>query len=117
MATDRRKVSIPTPIGDWSHPWPNVFELARSMPTDKWTLVGGLMVQAHSLAHGVTVTRPTNDVDVLLHVEIDTAAAEQAHESITGLGYRLREPVDARRKEGKPSLSLRACISARDRAD
>ncbi len=86
------------PPGGWLHPWPNVFELAREMATDKWTLVGGLMVQAHALAHGVTLTRPTDDVDVLLHIEIDTTAAVQADEHITALGYQLREPADPRRK-------------------
>jgi len=36
----------------------------------------------------------TDDVDVLLHIEIDTTAVAQANEHITALGYQLREPAD-----------------------
>ena len=50
MTLERRRVPLSPPPGGWLHPWPNVFELARVMATDKWTLVGGLMVQAHALA-------------------------------------------------------------------
>lgn len=56
------------------------------------------MVQAHALAHGIAVTRPTDDVDVLLPVEIDANAAARADQHITGLGYALRAPADPRRK-------------------
>lgn len=98
MTVGRRRIPLSTPPGGWMHPWPNVFELAQVLPTDTWTLVGGLMVQAHALAHGIAVTRPTDDVDVLLHVEIDATAAAKAHEHITMLGYALRAPADPRRK-------------------
>lgn len=98
MTADRRRVVLPMPTGGWMHPWPNAFELARVLPTSKWTLVGGVMVQAHALAHGLRVARPTDDLDLLLHVEVDEAVASEAHEQITHLGYQLREPADPRRR-------------------
>jgi len=61
----------------WQRPWPSLFELAGALPGDKWTLVGGLMAQAHALAHGITVIRPTDDLDVLLHIEVLTVVASE----------------------------------------
>jgi hypothetical protein len=57
------------PAGGWAAPWPDVAELAAAVPSDAWTLIGGLMVQLHAVAAGLPVVRPTNDVDVLLHLE------------------------------------------------
>ncbi|MDQ1739404.1 MAG: hypothetical protein QOE53_1056, partial [Pseudonocardiales bacterium] len=37
------------------------------LSSERWSLVGGLMVQAHALAHGIDIVRPTNDLDMLLH--------------------------------------------------
>lgn len=99
MTDERRRVQLATPPGGWTHPWPNVLELAHAFPTNNWTLVGGVMVQAHALAHGIPVTRPTDDIDVLLHIEINTTVAAEAHTRITNLGYMLREPTDIRRKD------------------
>lgn len=99
MTDERRRVQLAMPPGGWSHPWSNVLELASAFPTDNWTLVGGVMVQAHELAHGIPVTRPTDDIDVLLHIEINTTVAAEAHTRITNLGYKLREPADPRRKD------------------
>lgn len=91
---DRRRVELATPRHGWDHPWPNLFELANSFDTSKWTLVGGLMVQAHAIGHDITVTRPTADLDVLLHVEVETAVASEAHEKLTRLAYKLQEPFE-----------------------
>ncbi len=63
----------------WTRPWPNVFELASALPGDAWTLIGGLMVQAHARAHGITVIRPTEDLDVLLDVEVIAGVASDTH--------------------------------------
>lgn len=97
MSGERRRVALGAPLQGWTHPWPNLFELARVLPSDRWTLVGGVMVQGHALAHGVPITRPTDDLDVLLHIEINTSVTEEAHRQITQLGYKLREPDDARK--------------------
>ena len=77
----------------WDRPWPNLFELADALPGDKWTLVGGLMVQAHALAHRTAVIRPTDDLDVLLHIEVITGVASDTHTALTKLGYDLLKPM------------------------
>lgn len=98
MTDVARTATLPTPAGGWFHPWPNVFELAAHLPTDEWTLVGGLMVQAHALAHAMDVVRPTEDLDVLLHIEISAAVVTRADRAMARLGYSLQEPADARRQ-------------------
>lgn len=95
MTDERRRVRLAIPTRGWMHPWPNAFELARVLPTTKWTLIGGVMVQAHALAHGISAVRPTDDLDLLLHIEVDETVAGEAHERITRLGYALRGPSDA----------------------
>jgi hypothetical protein len=42
------------------------------------------------------VVRPTNDVDVLLHVETGRGRAPQLATALEGLGYRLRPSIDPR---------------------
>jgi hypothetical protein len=43
-----------------------LFEVAQGSHRDLWVLVGGLMVQAHAMLAGVTPTRATTDVDLML---------------------------------------------------
>ncbi|MGY2065633.1 hypothetical protein [Blastococcus sp. SYSU DS0619] len=86
----------PTPAGGWAPPWPDVAELAGAVPADAWTLIGGLMVQLHGAVAGVPVVRPTNDVDVLLHVETGSGRPAQVARSLEELGYRLAPSVDPR---------------------
>jgi len=88
-----RRVEVPTPSHGWEYPWPNAFEVAAVFRTDRWTLVGGLMVQAHALAHGINVIRPTNDLDMLLHIEMIAGVAGEANARLQDLGYRLRVPL------------------------
>ena len=45
--------------------WQTVIELAKSGVASEWTLVGGLMVQAHAIAHGIAAVGPTDDLDLL----------------------------------------------------
>ncbi len=54
------------------------------------------MVQLHAIAAGLPVVRPTNDVDVLLHVETARGRASQVASALEELGYRLRPSIDAR---------------------
>lgn len=63
----------PAPPGGWGRPWPQCVELARALPSSQWTLVGGLMVQLHSAVAGLAVSRPTADVDIVLHIESGAA--------------------------------------------
>ena len=56
-------------------------ELAEAVPADAWTLIGGLMVQLHGAVAGLPVVRPTNDVDVLLHVQTGSGRPAQVARS------------------------------------
>ncbi|KGH45665.1 hypothetical protein IN07_16365 [Modestobacter caceresii] len=86
----------PTPTGGWVRPWPDVAELAAAVPAEAWTLIGGLMVQLHAVVAGLPIVRPTNDVDVLLHVETGRGRAAQVAAALEGLGYQLRPSLDPR---------------------
>ncbi|MCF6508724.1 hypothetical protein E9549_15110 [Blastococcus sp. MG754426] len=86
----------PTPAGGWARPWPDVAELAEVVPADAWTLIGGLMVQLHAAVAGLPVVRPTDDVDVLLHVENGRGRPAQVARSLGELGYRLAPSMDPR---------------------
>jgi hypothetical protein len=95
---ESRTLVIPRPLGGWFHPWPNVFELATALPVERWTLVGGLMVQAHALARGIASARLTEDIDVLLKIELSTSVITAADRVIARLGYALQDPADERRR-------------------
>lgn len=86
----------PTPPGGWLRPWPDVAELAAAVPATAWTLIGGLMVQLHGAVAGLPVVRPTDDVDVLLHVETGQGRAAEVARALEGLDYRLRPGLDPR---------------------
>ncbi len=117
MTDNVRTAILPTPSAGWFHPWPNVFELAGVMPTSEWTLVGGLMAQAHALVNGIEVVRPTEDLDVLLHIEISAAVVSRADQAIAQLGYSLQEPVDARRKSSPHYRYIRSSALGVEKID
>lgn len=66
------------------------------VPPSTWTLIGGLMVQLHGVAAGLPVVRPTNDVDVLLHVESGQGRAAEVIRGLEQLGYQLAPSIDPR---------------------
>ena len=86
----------PTPAGGWARPWPDVAELAAAVPVSAWTLIGGLMVQLHGVAAGLLVVRPTNDVDILLHIETGRGRTAQVARGLEELGYELAPGIDPR---------------------
>lgn len=93
---ERPSIDITAATGGWPDPWPNVAEIATALPTDRWTLVGGLMTQLHSIHHGLGIVRPTNDVDIVLHIETSRGVAAEAVNALRSLGYDLRSAVDPR---------------------
>jgi len=93
---ERPTIDIAAAAGGWPHPWPNVAEIAAVLPTDKWTLVGGLMTQLHSIHHGLGIVRPTNDVDIVLHIETSRGVVAETASALRSLGYELRSAVDPR---------------------
>jgi hypothetical protein len=73
-----------------------VAEIERVFAHEKWTLVGGLMAQLHCIQKGLDVIRPTNDVDIVLHVETTRGVAAAAAAALESLGYELSVPTDPR---------------------
>ncbi len=95
---DRPTIVVPTPPGGWGAPWPNVAEIATVLPHTRWTLVGGLMTQLHTVHHGLDVVRPTNDVDIVLHLETTRGLASDAAKALEDLGYRMLTSIDPRQR-------------------
>jgi hypothetical protein len=84
---DRPIIDVASPPGGWGAPWPNVAEIEAVLPHVKWTLVGGLMAQLHGVHHGIDALRPTNDVDIVLHVETTRGVAGEI-----ATGGRVKDP-------------------------
>lgn len=95
---EREQVSVASPVGGWPPPWPSVAEVASALSSEHWTLVGGLMVQMHALRHGVDAVRPTNDIDILVHVETGSGRPAKVAAALASLGYELQPSIDARRR-------------------
>lgn len=93
---DRTTIDVVTPPGGWGAPWPNVAEMEAVLPHDKWTLVGGLMAQLHGIHAGIDAVRPTNDVDIVLHVETTRGVALETAQALESLGYELVPSIDQR---------------------
>lgn len=72
-SVERPEWTVQAPVGGWATPWPQAAELANAIPSDQWTLIGGLMVQLHAAKAGVPLNRPTLDVDIVLHIETGAA--------------------------------------------
>lgn len=94
--TERPVIDVPGPPGGWGAPWPNVAEIEAVLPYDRWSLVGGLMTQLHGIHRGVDTLRPTNDVDIVLHIETTHGVAAQTATALESLGYRLSPSIDDR---------------------
>ncbi|MFE1592032.1 hypothetical protein [Nocardia sp. NPDC058705] len=82
--------------GGWPQPWPSVAELAQALPSGSWTLVGGLMTQLHTIHRGLGIVRPTNDVDIVLHIETTRGVPSATASVLEALGYRLQPSIDPR---------------------
>ncbi|WP_347108477.1 hypothetical protein AAHB33_16555 [Paenarthrobacter sp. S56] len=53
------------------------------------------MVQLHSAMAGLTVIRPTVDVDIVLHLEVPSTTVPQVQGVLNALGYSLRTSIDS----------------------
>lgn len=96
MSTERPTIEIAAAPGEWPAPWPSVAELVDALPPETWTLVGGLMTQLHSIHHGLGVVRPTNDVDIVLHIETQRGVPSKVAAALEALGYRFQPSIDPR---------------------
>lgn len=100
MSEGRSVLDVRAAAGGWPHPWPNVAELASVLPADQWTLIGGLMTQLHSVHAGIGVVRPTNDVDIALHIETVRGAPSATALALESIGYRFEPAFDPRENSG-----------------
>lgn len=78
--------------------WRTVIELAEAGISERWTLVGGLMVAAHARRAGVIMRRPTDDVDALVDYATDRSSLADARAALAGTGSSSAEtsstPID-----------------------
>ena len=54
------------------------------------------MTQLHTVHRGLGVVRPTNDVDIVLHIETARGMPSKAATALETLGYQLQEKIDPR---------------------
>jgi hypothetical protein len=95
---ERPTISVAPLAGGWPPPWPRVAEIEAVLPCEHWSLVGGLMVQLHAMACGVGAVRPTNDVDLIVHIETRRGRPNKIASALHKLGYELRPSLDPRVK-------------------
>jgi hypothetical protein len=71
--------------------WRTVIELADSGISRHWTLVGGLMVDAHARRASVVMPRPTEDVDVLVDYATNRSSLIEAQTALRKIGFELSD--------------------------
>ncbi|GAA1748525.1 hypothetical protein GCM10009710_30730 [Aeromicrobium alkaliterrae] len=54
------------------------------------------MTQLHSIHHGMGVVRPTNDVDIVLHIESTRGSPGKVATALEALGYEFQPSIDPR---------------------
>src|SRR4051794_35342099 len=54
------------------------------------------MAQLHCVHAGFSPVRPTNDVDMVLHIETERGLPAAAADALESLGYELVVPIDPR---------------------
>lgn len=54
------------------------------------------MAQLHAIHRGVGALRPTNDVDLVLHVETSRGIAAEAANALESIGYAFAPSIDER---------------------
>ncbi len=123
MNDERPTIDVASAPGGWPTPWPSVAELADALPTGSWTLVGGLMTQLHTIHHGLGIVRPTNDVDIVLHIETQRGVPNKVAAALEGLGYRFQPGIDERNNtahrflRGTSTIDLVAQAGDEDQVD
>lgn len=73
--------------------WALLLDVAQTVPSERWALVGGLMVHAHAIRAGITPPRHTSDLDVLIN--IGAARISQVAGPLQAAGFEPVEPNGA----------------------
>lgn len=71
--------------------WRTVIDLADSSVSKDWTLVGGLMVDAHARRANVVMPRPTEDVDALVDYATNRSSLIEAQRVLRQIGFVLSD--------------------------
>lgn len=122
MSEVRPTIVVAAAAGGWPAPWSNVSELAPALPSGCWTLVGGLMTQLHAIHHGLGIVRPTNDVDIVLHIETQRGVPSAVATALETIGYRLHPALTSRTAsrtaswEAPPGSPLLRALATRTRS-
>ncbi|MCX6415641.1 MAG: hypothetical protein NTU77_13755 [Actinobacteria bacterium] len=58
------------------------------------------MTQLHAIHHGVDAVRPTNDVDIALHIETARGTPNTTANALESPGYELKPSIDPRNNVG-----------------
>ncbi|WP_188667508.1 hypothetical protein [Tersicoccus solisilvae] len=67
--------------------------MAEVLSPEDWTLVGGLMVQLHLQRAGIRTIRPTEDIDMVAHIETDPNRLSKVQGRLMTLGYVPKPPL------------------------
>lgn len=94
VVAKRPVIDVAGAVGGWPYPWANVAELASALPADRWTLIGGLMAQMHAIHRGIDAVRPTNDVDIVLHIETERGTPKATVAALDRIGYQMLTSID-----------------------
>lgn len=81
------------------------------------------MTQLHTIHHGLGIVRPTNDVDIVLHIETQRGVPNAVATVLEKLGYRFQPSMDERHKtahrfvRGGSSVDLLSGADDEDQVD
>jgi len=87
-------VRLPTLPAPMDSIWLTILELARRIPPDRWTLIGGQMVVLHGLANGRQPVRITRDVDVLASLLVSSTGIRDCVRAVSDMGFTPQEATD-----------------------
>jgi hypothetical protein len=69
--------------------WRTVIDVSGTGIAERLTLVGGLMVATHARRAGVTMRRPTEDMDALVDYRTDQSSLIDTKTALHGIGFEL----------------------------
>ncbi|MFJ9367643.1 hypothetical protein ACIRRA_24925 [Nocardia sp. NPDC101769] len=81
------------------------------------------MTQLHTIHHGIGIVRPTNDVDIVLHIETRRGIPAASATALEGLGYQLQPSIDPRNStahrfvRGTTTVDLAAGVPSEEHVD
>ncbi|MFZ5871139.1 MAG: hypothetical protein ACOYXW_11510 [Actinomycetota bacterium] len=68
------------------------------------------MTQLHTIHHGMGIVRPTNDVDIGLHIETMRGVPNAVATALESLGYRFQPSIDARNNTAHRFVRGTTCV-------